>query len=591
MPASISQPQYDESQRDPSQRCDPQRYEPQHKWWKEAIIYQVYPRSFKDSDGDGIGDLRGLLSSLDYIFSLGVTALWINPVYRSPGRDNSYDIGDFRDIDPVYGTMADLDELISKLHEKGLRIIMDMVINHTSDQHEWFCCARASRDDPHYSYYIWWPAERGKPPYRRGFFDSAGEAWTYNAATNSYYLHYFSREQPDLNWDNPEVRRELFDMLHFWLGKGVDGLRFDALTFISKDMSFPEITDEVLRACYGGDWGNYYASGPHLHAYLREMHEQVLRHYDCVAIAEASGVSSEEVLQFVSEDRGEVDLLYHFEGMVLGTVPGGFKVPDAAGYNRGAFKEVYSRWSEVFKCKGWGTIYLGSHDQPRMVSRWGDDGEKWRECSAKLLFTFLLTMRATPFLYYGDELGMTNIRFSSIGEYQDIETRQMYEKLSAEGGDVAGFLRDQQLMGRDNGRTPMQWTAGEGAGFTDGQPWLAVNPNHTSINRETEEKDPASVLHFVRRLIRLRKAYPVLVYGDYMLLTHDDSPVYAYNRVLKGVTVAVLLNFSSEEQPFAGLLSPPAAGDVLINNYPVVQWTRGGLRLKPWQAMVFACGG
>lgn len=576
MPASISPPQHSE---------------PQRKWWKEAIIYQVYPRSFKDSNGDGIGDLRGLLSSLDYIFSLGVTALWINPVYRSPGTDNNYDISDFRDVDPVYGTMADLDELISKVHARGLRIIMDMVINHTSDEHEWFRRARLSRDDPYYTHYIWWPAEKGKPPYRRGFFDPHGEAWTYNEATDSYYLHYFSPEQPDLNWDSIEVRRQIYEMLRFWLDKGVDGLRFDALTFISKDMTFPEITPEVLGADYGGDWGNYYASGPHLHDYLREMHHEVLSHYDCVAIAEASGVFSDRVLDFVAEDRGELDLLYHFEGMLLGTVPGGFKVPDPAGYSRRAFKEVYTRWSDVFNEKGWGTIYLGNHDQPRMVSRWGDDSEAFRDCSAKLLFTFLLTMRATPFLYYGDELGMTNIRFSSIDEYQDIETLQMYEKLSAQGGDVEGFLRDQQLMGRDNGRTPMQWTAGTYAGFTSGRPWLAVNPNHLWVNRDLAERETASVLNFVRRLIRVRKAYPALVYGDYVLVSHDDSAVYAYNRVYRGVTVAVLLNFSSEEQPFGGLLSPPSAGDVLINNYPVVQWTRGGLRLKPWQALVFACGG
>ncbi|HWB91266.1 MAG TPA: alpha-glucosidase, partial [Puia sp.] len=560
------------------------------KWWKEAIIYQVYPRSFKDSNGDGIGDLRGILCELSYIVSLGVNAVWINPVYRSPGRDNNYDISDFRDVDPVYGTMVELDELIRACHSRGIRIIMDMVINHTSDQHEWFVQARTSRDNPYYSFYIWWPAEKGKPPYRRGFFDTAGEAWTYNEATDSYFLHYFSPEQPDLNWENAEVRRRIFEMLRFWLDKGVDGLRFDALTFISKDMSLPEITDDVLHAEYGGDWGNYYASGPRLHDYLREMNDKVLRHYDCVAIAEASGVFSDHVLEFVAEDRGELDLLYHFEGMVLGAVKGAFKKPDAGGYSREAFKEVYTRWSDVFREKGWGTIYLGNHDQPRMVSRWGNDSEAFRVFSAKLLFTFLLTMRGTPFLYYGDELGMTNIRFSSIDEYEDIETRQMYEKIVAEGGDVEAFLRDQQLMARDNGRTPMQWTSGKHAGFTSGRPWLAIHPNYVRVNREAEEKDADSVLNFVRRMIRIRKAYPALVYGDYLWLSHDGSPVYAYNRVLGGMTLSVLLNFSDSEQGFDGLLSPPSAGDVLINNYPVVQWTRGGLRLKPWQAFVFACG-
>lgn len=562
----------------------------QHRWWKEAIIYQVYPRSFKDSNGDGIGDLPGILSELNYIVSLGVNTVWINPVYKSPGRDNSYDISDFRDVDPIYGTLADLEALIKEVHGKGLRIIMDMVINHTSDQHQWFQQACTARDNAYYPFYIWWPAEKGKPPYRRGFFDPRGEAWTYNEATDSYYLHYFSPEQPDLNWDDPELRRQLYEMLRFWLDRGIDGLRFDALTFISKDQSFPEITPEILKESYQNDWGYYYAKGPHLHDYLKELNREVLRHYDCVAIAEASGVSSDEVLDFVAEDRHELDLLIHFEGMILGTVPGAFKKPDPNGYDRAAFKKIYTRWSDVFSQQGWGTIYLGNHDQPRMLSRWGDDSEPFADCAAKLLFTFLLTMRATPFLYNGDELGMTNIRFTQIGDYDDIETRQMYDKLKKEGDDTEGFLKDQQLTARDNGRTPFQWTNGPNAGFTSGVPWLKINPNYTRINREAEEKDAASVLNYVRRLIRIRRAHPALVYGTYEPLTHDDSPVYAYNRTFKGVTLSVLLNFSGQEQPFDGLLSLPSANEVLINNYPVLQWTRRGLTLKPWQALVFVCG-
>jgi len=561
-----------------------------HKWWKEAIVYQIFPRSFQDSNGDGDGDLRGILSRLDYIVSLGVDALWINPVYRSPQKDNGYDISDFQDIDPRYGTMDDLDALIYALHEKGLRLIMDMVINHTSDEHPWFREARTSRDNPYYPFYIWWPAEEGKPPYRISFFDPAGEAWKYNEATDSYYLHIFSAAQPDLNWDNPTVRRELYKMLRFWLDKGVDGLRFDALTYISKDKAFPEVTPEILKKKYHDDWGIYYASGPFLHEYLRELHKKVLRHYDCVAIAEASGVSTTNVLDFVAEGRHELNLLTHFEGMVLGTLPSGFKRPDPAGYDREEFKKVYTRWSEVFREYGWGTIYLGNHDQPRMLSRWGDDSEPYRNCAAKLLFTFLLTMRATPFLYNGDELGMSNIRFTSIDDYEDIETKQMYEKLRAGGGDTQQFLKDQQLMARDNGRTPFQWSAEPNAGFTTGRPWLPVNPDHATVNREAEEKDANSVLNFVRRLIRIRKQYPALVYGDYSVLTHDSTPVFAYNRTLGDVTLSVLLNFSGKEQPFGALLSPPAAGDVLINNYPVLQWTRQGMQLKPWQALVFTCG-
>jgi oligo-1,6-glucosidase len=563
---------------------------PSHKWWAAAIIYQVYPRSFQDSNGDGIGDLPGIISRLDYIVSLGVNTLWINPVYRSPGDDNGYDISDFRAIQPEYGTMAGLDMLIAAAHQKKIRIIMDMVVNHTSDEHEWFQQARKSRDNPFYPYYIWWPAEKGRPPYRRGFFDPAGEAWVYNKPTDSWYLHYFSPRQPDLNWDNPETRQQLYQMLRFWLDKGVDGLRFDALTFISKDPAFPEIDPDTLKRHYHNDWGYYYASGPHLHTYIREMHREVLAHYDVVSIAEASGVSSAQVLDFVADDRQELDLLCHFEGMMIGQIPGQFKKIDPAGYSRKEWKEVYTRWSEVFATKGWGTIYLGNHDQPRMVSRWGDDSPAFRALSSKLLFTFLLTMRGTPFLYSGDELGMTNIRFTGIDEYQDVETRQMYAQLKAANGDTAGFLRNQQLTGRDNGRTPFQWTAGPNAGFTSGKPWLKINPNYIDINRETQERDPDSVLHFVRMLIRLRGQYPVLVYGDFNLLSHDDSPVYAYTRQTDNSSFAVLLNLSGQVQPFDSLFSQPSNRDIIINNYPMLDWTRKGLQLAPWQAIVFSCG-
>jgi oligo-1,6-glucosidase len=563
---------------------------PTHKWWAAAIIYQVYARSFQDSNGDGIGDLSGILSRLDYIFSLGADTLWINPVYRSPGHDNGYDISDFRAIQPEYGTMADLEALIRAVHQKKMRIITDMVVNHTSDEHEWFRQARSSRDNPYYPFYIWWPAEKGRPPYRRGFFDPAGEAWEYNAATDSWYLHYFSKHQPDLNWDHAETRRELYKMLRFWLDKGVDGLRFDALTFISKDPAFPEISPEVLKRNFHNDWGYYYAAGPRLHDYIREMHREVLANYDVVSIAEASGVSSAGVLDFVADDRRELNLLCHFEGMMIGQVSGEFKKIDPSGYSRHEWKEVYTRWSQVFATKGWGTIYLGNHDQPRMVSRWGDDSPAFHTLSSKLLFTFLLTMRATPFIYNGDELGMSNIRFTGIDQYRDIETRLMYEKIKASNGDTAAFLKDQQLTARDNGRTPFQWTAGRNAGFTTGKPWLTINPNYTDLNRDAQEKDADSVLHFVRRLIRLRKQYPALVYGNFNLLSTGDSPVYGYTRQKDNSTFAVLLNLSGQEQPLDSLLSPPASHDIIINNYPMQHWTRNGLHLAPWQALVFACG-
>lgn len=519
-----------------------------HQWWKEAVIYQVYPRSFKDSNGDGIGDIAGIISQLDYIASLGVDAVWINPVYLSPGRDNGYDISDFRAIQPEYGTMEDMQELIDQLHARKIRLVMDMVLNHTSDQHEWFREARVSRDNPYYSFYHWWPAEKGEPPHRCGFFDAAGKGWQLNEATNSYYLHYFAPEQPDLNWENPEVRRQLYDMLRYWLDKGVDGLRMDAICFISKDCSWPEISPELLKEKYHDDWGHYYAAGPYLHEYLREMNEQVLSKYDVVAIGEAAGISSDQALLFVDEDRRELDMLYHFEGIVIGYIPGEFKKVDPAGYRLSDWKEVYTRWDAVLKQKGWGTIYLGNHDQPRMVSRWGDDSEAFRDAWAKLLFTFLLTMRATPFIYNGDELGMTNIRFDKIEDYRDIETRQMYQHLKDNGGDPEAFLKDQQLAARDNSRTPFQWTGGPQAGFTSGTPWIMVNPNYKTVNRAAAEKDDNSVLNYVRELIRLRRENPVLIYGDYRLLLAEHPSIYAYERSYKGETWTIMLNFSKEAQ-------------------------------------------
>jgi len=510
------------------------------QWWKGAVIYQVYPRSFKDSDGDGVGDLPGLIGELDYIASLGVDAVWINPVYLSPGLDNGYDISDFRKIDPQYGTMEDMQRLIDGLHERGIRVIMDLVLNHTSDQHEWFRRGRSSRSDQYYSYYHWWPAEKGEPPHRCGFFDASGKGWEYNAATDSYYLHYFAPQQPDLNWENPKVRAELYAMLRWWLDKGVDGVRLDAICFISKDTGWPEVSDELLKARYKGDWGHFYAAGPRLHEYLREMRAAVFSSYDVVVIGEMAGVGSEEAPLF----EGELDVLYHFEGISIGYLPEAFKKVDPAGYRLDEWKEVYTRWDAALGDRVSAALYLGNHDQPRMVSRWGDDSA----VSAKLLFTWLLTMRGTPFIYNGDELGMTNIRFADIADYKDVETRRMYENLQQKGGDVAGFLKDQQLTGRDNGRTPFQWTGGAEAGFTSGRPWIAVNPNFHRVNRELEEGDADSVLQYVRRLLRLRKSEPAFAYGGYEVLGPAHPHVYAYTRSYEGREWMVVLNFSGEDQ-------------------------------------------
>ncbi|HET6252644.1 MAG TPA: alpha-glucosidase [Puia sp.] len=553
------------------------------KWWKETVIYQVYPRSFKDSDGNGVGDLKGILSKLDYISSLGVDTIWLNPIYASPGEDNGYDISDYRAVDPQYGTMDDLQRLIDELHGRKMRVIMDMVVNHTSDQHEWFRSARQSREDPHYAWYHWWPAEKGEPPYRCGFFDPKGKAWEFNAATNSYYLHYFSPRQPDLNWENAELRGQIYEMLRFWLAKGVDGFRMDAITFISKDPRWPEITAETLKEKFDGDWGNYYASGPKLHEYLREMRAAVVDG-DAIIIGESSGVSAEKAPELVAEDRKELNMIYQFEGIMIGYLPGEFKKVDPKGWSLVKFKDVYTRWDGALEGKGWNTLYLGNHDQPRMVSRWGDDSDEFRAVSAKLLFTFLLTMRGTPSLYNGDELGMTNIRFERIDDYQDIETREKYEQVRQNGGDTEGFLKDQQLAARDNSRTPFQWNGGPHAGFTDGEPWIAINANHRVINVAAQEGDQESVLAYVRQLVRLRRERKVLVYGEYRLLDPDDAQVYAYERWDERERVLVLLNFSGRERVYGC----GEKGKVLVNNYRELLSDEGGVRLQPWQAVVIA---
>lgn len=551
------------------------------KWWKEAVIYQVYPRSFSDGDGDGVGDLKGILSKVDYIASLGVDTVWLNPVYSSPGADNGYDISDYRAIDPTFGTLDDLRQLIAALHARGMRIIMDMVINHTSDEHEWFRNARRSRDDPYYDWYHWWPAEKGKPPFRCGFFDPEGNAWTYNGDTDSYYLHYFSPHQPDLNWENPTVREEIYSMLRFWLDMGVDGFRMDAITYISKDTSWPAISRQELKDNYGDDWGNYYATAPNLHSYLRELRASVTEGRDVVIIGESSGVGAERASDFVRANRKELDMLYQFEAIVVGYLPGEFKKIDPKGWSLVTFKEIYSRWDRLLEDGGWSAIYLGNHDQPRMVTRWGNDGDEFRAASAKLLFTFLLTMRGTPSLFNGDELGMTNIRFREIGQYQDIETKDKYAEIQGKGGDTEAFLVDQQLAGRDNSRTPFQWNAGLHAGFTAGKPWMTVNDNYRVINVAAQEGKQDSVLEFLRILVRFRREHKVLVYGGYRLLDPDHTQLYVYERWDDTERLLIVLNFTDVEVRS----QRGAEGAVLINNYPDLRRENGQVILRPWQAL------
>ncbi|MCB0526992.1 MAG: alpha-glucosidase [Saprospiraceae bacterium] len=541
-------------------------------WWKEAVIYQIYPRSFKDSDGDGVGDLKGILQELDYIKSLGVDMVWLNPIYASPNDDNGYDISDYRDIMKEFGTMADFDALIKGLHERGIKFVMDVVVNHSSDEHEWFKQSRSSRDNPYRNYYHWWPAEKGKPNYRWSFFDETGSAWMYDSLTNAYYLHYFSRKQPDLNWENPKVRQEVYDIMKFWAEKGVDGFRLDAFQFASKDTSFPPLPEGYQKNVI-----KYYGMGPHLHEYLQEMYREVLSKYDVFAVSEGAGSTFEDAHALVDADRNELQMAYHFEGVDL--------VNSLDGYQLSRFKEVFSRWDSAFAKKGWLSVFLSNHDNARQVSRFGNDSPQFRAPSAKMLNTFILSMRGTPYCYYGDELGMTNIGFDSISQYRDIAAINGYKLAKKEGRDLDQYLAKLKFLSRDNGRTPMQWNDTQNAGFSTGKPWLPVNDNYQQINVIAEEKNPNSVLSHFKKMVRLRKDNPVLVYGDYRIIQAEHPDIYAYTRTLGEQKMLVLLNFSDHnadiELPEAG-----AIAETLIDNYDALERAGNKITLKPYQAVV-----
>ncbi|MBL7745545.1 MAG: alpha-glucosidase [Chitinophagaceae bacterium] len=559
---------------------------PDRKWWKEAVVYQVYPRSFKDTDGNGIGDLKGIISKLDYIKSLGIDIIWLNPIYGSPNADNGYDISDYRSIMKEFGTMDDFDAMLKGMHERGLKLVMDLVVNHCSDEHEWFKQSRSSRSNPYRNYFHWWPSEKGKPPFRPGSFEVDGSGWRYDSLTNAYYLHYFSYKQPDLNWENPAVRKEIFDMMKMWFDKGVDGFRMDVIPFISKDTTFPVITQKDINEKYNGDWSQYLASGPYLHDHLQEMNKEVLSKYDVMTLAEGAGTTKATMMNFVDPDRHELNMAYHFDGVSLGYLPNEFKQMDPNGYKLTEFKKIYSDWDSVFAGKGWGTIYLGNHDQPRMLTRWGNDAPEYREASSKLLTTFLLSMRGTPYYYFGDEIGMNNIRFGKIEDYRDIESINMYKQIEKQGGDLQHFLNGQKISARDNGRTPFQWDASANAGFTTGTPWLKVNQNYTTVNVAAQEKDPNSILNYFRKMLKLRKEDPVLIYGKYTLLDKNNPDIYAYTRELNGKKMLVLLNFSKEKIDFA-LNGLKISGKALINNYTTEEVNNDAVNLQPYQSLIY----
>ena len=526
----------------------------ERKWWKEAVVYQIYPRSFKDDNGDGIGDLKGIISKLDYIKSLGVNVIWLNPIYSSPNDDNGYDISDYRNIMKDFGTMADFDTLLSEMHRRNIRLVMDLVVNHTSDEHPWFQQSRSSRNSPYRDYYHWWNAERGKPTPRWSFFDVNSDSWKYDSLTKAYYLHYFSRKQPDLNWENPTVRREVYDIMKFWLDKGIDGFRMDAFQFVAKDTTWP-----AFPPGYEKHINRYYGMGPHLHDYLQEMNREVISKYDIMTVAEGAGSTLEDAHALVDPDRHELSMAYHFDGIDLGHGSPDYSLPD--------FKSVYSKWDSAFAEKGWLSIFLANHDQPRMVSHWGNDSPAFRAVSSKMLTTFIMTMRGTPYYYNGDEIGMRNIRFDKIGDYRDIATINKYKEVKNKGGDLTAFLQEQQQTSRDNSRTPFQWDSTANAGFTLGTPWIKVNPDYASVNAAAQENDPQSILNYFRRAVQLRKDNLVLIYGKYTLLDKDNPDVYAYTREGYGKKMLILLNFRDHPATATtGIDLTPAK--LLLNNYP-----------------------
>ena len=533
-------------------------------WWKEAVVYQIYPRSFADSNGDGIGDLNGITAHLDYLEKLGVDVIWLSPVYKSPNYDNGYDISDYRDIMTEFGTMEDFDRMLKSAHEHHIRIVMDLVVNHTSDEHAWFIESRKSKDNPYRDYYIWKEPKDGKEPNNwQSCF--SGSAWQLDEATGMYYLHCFSKKQPDLNWENPKVRDEVFDMMTWWCEKGIDGFRMDVISMISKDPAYPD--GKVTDGLYG-DMSPYVCNGPRVHEYLEEMNRRVLSKFDIMTVGEAAGVTIDEAKKYANNDGTELGMVFHFEHMDGSKTSE--NVLEKWGYKHPEMKKVRSilnKWQTQLEGKAWGSLYWDNHDQPRVVSRFGNDDPKWRELSAKMLATNLHMMKGTPYIYQGEEIGMTNMHFASVDDCNDIEEINAYKQYVTDHNIISSeeLLKCFDAVARDNARTPMQWNSSENAGFTTGTPWFTVNPNYTQINVEDALKDENSVFYYYQKLIRLRHEYPIIVYGKFYSLMMESDTVYAFERTYEGNTLTVACNWTDSEQDCD--LFDDIIGLELISNY------------------------
>jgi oligo-1,6-glucosidase len=557
-------------------------------WWKSAVVYQIYPRSFADSNGDGIGDLPGIVGRLDYLEWLGVDVLWLSPVYPSPQDDAGYDISDYQDIDPVFGTLADFDALLEAVHERRLRLVMDLVVNHTSDEHPWFVESRAGLDSPKRDWYWWRPPRdgmaAGAPGAEPTNWGSAfsGPAWELDEASGEYFLHLFSRKQPDLNWESPAVRDAVYSMMRWWLDRGVDGFRMDVINLISKPPGLPDGPVSPARAPFAEP--AFVNCGPRIHEFVQEMHREVFAGRDgrLLTVGEMPGVTVEQAQRFTDPARAELDMVFQFEHVDLDHGAGKW---DAHPLRLADLKASFGRWQAGLAERGWNSLYWNNHDQPRVVSRYGDDG-RWRVRAAKMLGTVLHLHRGTPYVYEGEELGMTNAPFARIEDFRDIESLNHYTEAVAHGERPEHVLDALRKMGRDNARTPMQWDASEHAGFTTGTPWIAVNPNHVEINAEAARADPDSVLHHYRRLIALRHTEPAVAHGDFTMRMGGDDAVYAFTRRLGDVELFVLGNFTGAEAP-----TPEALGwadtELMLGNAPAPATAEAHGTLRPWEARVY----
>ena len=550
------------------------------RWWKESVVYQIYPRSFCDSNGDGIGDLNGITGKLDYLKELGIDVIWLSPVYKSPNDDNGYDISDYQAIMDEFGTMEDFDRMLATAHEKGIKIMMDLVVNHTSDEHKWFIESRKSTDNPYRDYYIWRPAkEDGSLPNNWGSCFS-GPAWEYDKTTDMYFLHLFSKKQPDLNWDNPAVRQDVFDMMNWWLKKGVDGFRMDVISLISKEPGLPDKEPGIN----GYATFNVSANGPHVHEYLQEMRQKALNNADTITVGECSGVTLEEAKKYARSDEKELNMVFHFEHMDVDSDEKAGKWTTRKMDLRN-LKKILTRWQKGLQDIAWNSLYWENHDQPRSVSRFGNDSDEYREISAKMLATCIHMMQGTPYVYQGEELGMTNCPFNTLDNFRDLESINAFHELTEQGK-----MTEEDMMaaigykGRDNARTPMQWDDSAYAGFSTANPWIMVNPNYTKINAKDQVNREDSVFKYYQKLIKLRHESELIVYGTYDLILDDDKDIYAYIRTLGDKKLIVYCNFSENTREVE-LPEEFTNGKVLISNY-IDAKVNHKITLRPYEAIV-----